>query len=318
MEDDIGQLASFLKRMEFLGLTNDLFFKAYFVKNKKLLKSLLTHFLPLPEGSPIVGIEILNPELISGERLNLHTDVGKTFVLDIRARYERKGSQRVQTETVNVEIQTTNQSHFTDRILAYSGRLYSEQLKRGEGYGRLNPVYSLVFTTKNLREFKNVDDDYRHVCNIRRTKEPQVVMSRGMCFVIVELGKFTKVMEGVESGRDGWCYMLKNSGRLGVKECETFLDKGGEMADAIKHLWDISQDEKLREAALARDKQRRDIFTQKDDARREGLEEGREEGREEERRKVAVSMLNDGFSSDVIEKHTGLAKQEVEALISKK
>ena len=43
-------------------------------------------------------------------------------------------------------------------------------------------------------------------------------------------------------------------------------------------------------------------------------EEGREEGREEERRKLALSMLKDGFNAEVVRKHTGLSQEKIEAL----
>ncbi len=302
MQKDIKALAEFLNRMTFLALTNDLSFKTYFIKNKELLKSLLKHFLPLPDNSSIVNVTPLNPELPSDEQ----RDAGKTFVLDIRAEYERKNATGgILKEIVNVEVQTTTHSHFTDRILAYSGRVYSEQLKRGDPYRKLNPVYSLVFAAENLKEFAEVKDDYRHVCNIRRTKEPQVVMSQGMCFVIVELGKFNKHLPKLESTRDEWAYMIKNSRNLKVEECRQFLEKGGEMAKALKHLWGISQDEKLREAALARDREWRDRIAEKEDAR------------EEERIEIARKALAEGTDPKFVAKITGLPLSEVKKLIEK-
>ena len=343
MKEDIQALSEFLKNMAFLRLTSDFAFKAYFVNNKNLLKSLLKHFLPLPKDASIVEIDLLNPQLIPDQSSG---KPDKTFILDLRAKFIRESSSKRETEIINIEVQTTKQAHFTDRILAYSGRLYSEQLKAGEEYKLLAPVYSLVFTTQNLPEFKDVKDDYRHVCNIRRIKEPQVIMSRGMCFIIIELGKFTKDMEKLDSMRDEWCFILKNSETLGIKECQKFLNKGGEMAKALKHLWNISQDDQLREIEWAQEKQRKDRFAEKEFARQEGLEEGHEvgrvegrevgrvegremghiegrvagrvagrvEGRKEEQKKFALSMLHDGFNTEVICKHTGLTEEEIENL----
>ena len=56
-------IKEFLKETHFLKLTNDAAFKAYFKFNKELLISLLTNFLPLPTGSIITDIEILDPEI---------------------------------------------------------------------------------------------------------------------------------------------------------------------------------------------------------------------------------------------------------------
>ena len=52
-------------KSHFLKLTNDAAFKAYFKSNEEALKSLLTHFLPLPRNSVIIGIKILDPDLPS-------------------------------------------------------------------------------------------------------------------------------------------------------------------------------------------------------------------------------------------------------------
>ena len=76
---DIKKVADFLDKTTFLNLTTDLSFKAYFVKNKELLKSLLTNFLPLPKGSSIVDIKLLNPELTPERQKNKTDASGKTF-----------------------------------------------------------------------------------------------------------------------------------------------------------------------------------------------------------------------------------------------
>ena len=102
-------------------------------------------------------------------------------------------------EIAHVEIQTTPETHFSDRLLAYSSRLYSEQLRSGETYKYLAPVYSLVFMTANLKEFESLKDEYYHVCNIRRTTKPDLILTRGMCFVIVE---FNKIQETKSREKD--------------------------------------------------------------------------------------------------------------------
>ena len=86
-----------------------------------------------------------------------------------------------QTETVNVEMQSMSDSYFIDKTLAYSCRIYSRQIKKGNPYNNLFPIYSLSFTTKNLKAFKNIKD-YYHVCNICRRGSLEVIISKGLCF----------------------------------------------------------------------------------------------------------------------------------------
>lgn len=45
-----------------------------------------------------------------------------------------------------------------------------------------------------------------------------------------------------------------------------------------------------------------------------GLEKGRSEGVAQEKREIAKSMIKEGIAKEVIEKITGLSKEEVEAL----
>ncbi len=313
-EEDLQALAEFLKNMAFVKLTDDLAFKRYFAENKGLLISLLGHFLPLPENSSVLDAKLLNPELTSERTSDMPGESGKLFILDLKVEIARETNSGVQTEMVNVEVQTTAQTHFIKRLIAYSGRLYSEQLKRGEKYEKLAPVYSLVFSTKNLEEFEEVKDRYRHVCYLMAEETPGLVLSRDLCFVIVELGKFRKDAMRPDNGRDEWSYLLKNSNRLGVEECKTFLKKGGDMADALKHLWDISQDEELRELMVERDKQRRDQLSREDYSWEKGEAKGRKEGRKEERKEIALKMLKNGLNIDIIAENTGLSKEEIEAL----
>ena len=198
--NELSSIDEFLKKSHFLKLTNDAAFKAYFKSNKQLLISLLTNFLPLPENSTIIEVQLLDSELSSLKVSADKKQSDKTFILDLLVRFKRRTlSGKQQIETVNVEMQTTSDPYFMNRTLAYSCRIYSQQIKKGNAYNKLLPVYSLSFTTKNLKEFKGIKD-YYHVCNICRRGFPEVLMSGGLCFVVIELGKFDKsVKELVDS-----------------------------------------------------------------------------------------------------------------------
>ena len=92
----------------------------------------------------IEDISILNAELPPNQASPSH----KLFVLDLRIQIRRKINGILQdTEIVNVEVQTLAHQNFTDRVLAYVSRLYADQIKEGEQFKKLLPVYSIVFTT---------------------------------------------------------------------------------------------------------------------------------------------------------------------------
>ena len=300
---DMCALSAFLKKESFLRLTNDLAFKAFLIGDESLLKSLLQSFLPLPENSFIESVVVLNPELTSQR---LASDAGKTFILDLKVKFTHQSSFGVKTETVNVEIQTSNQTHFVGRLIAYSGRIYSDQLERGEGYEKLAPVYSLVFSTKNLKELAQVKDQYFHVCSLLRENPPHMVISRALRPVLVELEKFSVNVEKLDNIRDKWCYVLKNSHKLSIEDCKELLKKGDEMKNALKNLWDLSLDPKVREEALAIDKQRRDQHDREHYARNEGVQS--------ERTEIARKLLATGADLKFVSETTGLSLEQLRKL----
>ena len=310
-QHELLNIDKFFKKARFLKLTNDAAFKAYFKSNKQLLISLLSSFLPLPKDSTIIEVESLDSELSSKRVLMDKKKTDKTFVLDLLVRFERMTSLgKKQTEMVNVEMQTTSESYFTDRILAYLCRIYFEQLRKGSRYNKLYPVYLLAFTTKNLKKFKGVKD-YYHVCNIRRTGSPEILMSDGLCFVIVELNKFAKSVKELYNTRESWCYLLKNSYNMGTLEYKSFEEKGGQMAKAVKSLWNLSREEAEREYLFAIEKQERDRINREEFVRQEANEKGIEKGQKTKEESIILNMLKKKIDISTIVECTGVSKEKI-------
>ena len=100
------------------------------------------------------------------------------------------------------------------------------------------------------------------------------------------------------------------------------------MGNAVKRLWNLSEDDYIREQMEAIEKQRRDQVARENDARAEGMEKGRvegmekgrvegmEKGRAERNKEVARQMLKEGVDISMICRYTGLTEKEVEALKS--
>ena len=317
-----------------LCLTWDIAFKTFFKGHPDLLPSLLSSFLPLSKDSKIEEVFLVDPE---SNPPSLDTPPGKTFVLDMKVKIRRKTKGiLLPPETVNVEMQTTSQKHFTDRLLAYSARLYSGQIKSGERYETLAPVYSLVFSTVNINKFKvrGLEESHYHICSMRREGTPDVVVSDGIKFVIVELAKFSKGLNELLDGRDQWCYLLKESENLDERDFGELERRGPEMGQALGYLWKLSQDEAIKEQLEAAEKQRKDRQAQLDwaieegerrgeqrgeqrgkkEGRKEGRKEGKKEGRKEERKEVALRLLRGGVDIKTIQDATELSPEELEKL----
>ena len=260
-----------------IDMTFDLAFKMFFKENKGLLISILQDFLPLPGKYKIADVTLINAEE-TPRRLE-----GKTHQLDLKVQLFKEGEESLEeTETVNVEMQTTSSPHFLKRILVYLCRIYSSQLDKGKGYKDLRSVYSLVFTTKNLSVL-NAVDEYYHVCDFRRANPPRLQISHDLQFVLVELDKFVKELSDLTNQMEAWCWFLKYSRKIKDKNIATELkEKGDSMGQAIEHLRTLSADDRLREQLEAEQKRRLDqedsLQVKYDEGRKEGRKEGQIEG----------------------------------------
>ena len=86
------------------------------------------------------------------------------------------------------------------------------------------------------------------------------------------------------------------------------------MGEAVKKLWNLSQDELVRERLEAIERQRRDRVAEIEYARDEGIEQGIEKGIEEGVKKIGLAMMRMGVELDTIISATGLSKKELEKL----
>ena len=319
-----------VKPPNIIDLKKDLAFKLYFKEDTGVLISLLEHFLPLPPGSRIVEVDVIDGESVPTDMV----PPGKTFVLDLRAKIRRKVDGRLlDAETVNVEIQSSFEEYFTDRLLAYASRIYTAQIERGDDYDKLFPVYSLAFCAANVKEFNSLPGEYYHLCSIRREDTAparQPIFSRGIRFVVVELAKFAKQTGELVDLRDAWCYLLKEAPHMSGTEFEAIGEKGEEMGNAVKRLWNLSEEDHVRIQIEAREKQLKDQRSREKYQRKQGLAEGEKKGREEGekkgreegekkgKREVALQMLGKGLDIATICECTGLTEKEVEALKPRK
>ncbi len=119
---------------------------------------------------------------------------------------------------------------------------------------------------------------------------------------------------------------LKESGRIGKRQSEALASRGEVMSKAMKGLWNLSQDEVMREMMEAEENQRRDQLTREEFAwergeqsgrkkgRQEGIEEGRKEGVEQGLATVVLRMLQNGLSPEEIKQNTGLSLAKIREL----
>ena len=142
---------------------------------------------------------------------------------------------------------------------------------------------------------------------------------KGLRIVIVELSKFKKKTPATLLDlREEWCYLLKESKKMGERESKELSAKGLEMEEAMFHLKELSREEGLRLVEEARDKAWKDQMAREDDSFNRGIEQGKvegvEKGKTEERRNLIISMLKNGMEASFISKITDFSKEEIRKL----
>ncbi|MBF0606583.1 MAG: Rpn family recombination-promoting nuclease/putative transposase [Magnetococcales bacterium] len=186
--------------MKFVDVRNDIAFKKIFgSENKKgILISFLNSVLNLTGDRAIDDITILNPWQAP--------DIPslKETILDIRAVDKRK-------ITFIVEIQIQKRQGFQKRVLYYTSKAYVDQLDKGEDYYNLKQVIFIGIVDFNIFEGSNYLT--RHL--ILNTENLRQEL-KDLEFNFIELPKFTKNENQIESVIDKWIYFIKNAASMQI------------------------------------------------------------------------------------------------------
>ncbi len=211
--------------------------------------------------------------------------------------------QNTEGEYFIVEMQKAEQDYFKDRSVYYSTFPIREQAKRGEWDYQLKGVY-----TVGILNFVFPDDEYpdncmHHEIKLMDTADKHVFYDK-LTFVYLEMPKFRKTEEELETMFDKWLFALRNLTRLMERPKalqERIFTRLFEQAEIAKlnpqELLDYEESVKVY----------RDLFNVVNTAERKG----REEGRAEEKMDIARKMKNMGMDVDLIAQATGLTAEDI-------
>ena len=179
-----------------------------------------------------------------------------------------------------VEMQNAYQTYFTDRSLFYSTFPIREQAPKGKDWDfNLNHVYTVA-----LLNFKMSDDAFdetkiRHHVQLYATATHKVFYDK-LEFIYVEIAKFDKSLNELETLYDKWLFALKNLDKLN-KRPKAFRDK---VFDRLFEAAEITKftPQELREYEASKIAYR-DIKNSIDTAERTGFSKGFDKGKEEGR-----------------------------------
>ncbi len=294
--------------MQFINPKTDFAFKKIFGSKEStdVLKSFLNAIV-YNEQPIISSLEILDPYLAPQIR-----GMKETYV-DVRA-------VLADGTTVIIEMQVLNVEGFEKRILYNAAKAYSSQLPEGENYTLLNPVIALTIT-----DFVMFDTYEQHISRYI-LKEKELFMDYPMYdveLVFVELPKFTRSLEELQTLADKWLYFLKYAKTLDAvpdsMQSVSELNKAFSTANRVNLSKDDLEDIQRREMFLhdqhnARTKaEKMGLAKGLKQGLQEGMKEGMKEGEKKAARQIASNLL-DVLDDATISAKTGLSVQEIQAL----
>jgi len=281
--------------MKFADPKNDLAFKKIFgdEKHKNILISFLNSVLDFKDGFAIVDVILANPYQIP------KIPELKETILDIKAT-NKNGN------TFIVEMQRKDLGNFAKRSLYYTSKAYIEQLPKTKNYSILKKVYFIGILNFNI--FENQSYISRHLIINQETNTQDL---KDFEFSFIELPKFNKELEELESMLDKWIYFIKNASDLTVipTQYENLEDFKEAFTIATQTTWDIKELEVYEYMSLREFDELNALLTAE--------RKGEVRGREEEKLDIAKKLL-DVLDNTTIALKIGLSEEIIEELRKEK
>ena len=291
---------------KYLDPKADLTFKKVFGENEDLVMSLLNALLPLDEGKQIEHVEYLTPEMVPENpgKKNSVVDVrcretgGRHFIVEMQMRSDLVGLLLTGRKNWNNE--------FKQRVILNASKAVIKQLKDGEDYSLLQPVYSLNLI--NDTGFQSGPDEFYHdyaIVNVAHTDR----RIEGLRFVFVELPKFKPQTIVAKKMAVLWLRFLTEINKSTAEAPAELL----EVPETNKALG-ILEKSAYTEKELYEYERYWDAVYWERGIERTGYSKGRAEGREERSVEIARNLKEKGIPMEVIADTTGLTAEEIAAL----
>jgi predicted transposase/invertase (TIGR01784 family) len=266
-------------------------------------RDLLTDFLNelIRDKGKIVDVSFLNPEQLGRNPLD------RKSVYDVYCTTDRE-------ERFIVEMQRAKQDYFKDRSVFYSTFPIQAQAPAGDWNYRLNAVYFVGILDFVFEENRDDANYYHHEVKLMDTAKKTVFYDK-LTYIYLEMPKFNKREDELETHFDKWLYVIKRLPHL--QERPVALQER-----VFRRLFDVAEIYALPpEEQVDYDqslKVMRDSYsveeTKKAEGMKIGLKKGEQTGRREQKMEIARNSLAAGLSVETVVQITGLTAKQVEAL----
>ncbi|MDX1905443.1 MAG: Rpn family recombination-promoting nuclease/putative transposase [Bacteroidia bacterium] len=186
--------------MKFADVKNDIAFRKIFgnENRKGSLISFLNAVLDFADDQRITQVAILNPYQLPKLK------GGKVTIIDVKAT-DQAGRSYI------IEMQVGDIDGFEKRVLYYSSKSYTDQIKRADFYRKLRPVIFI-----GILDFEQTQNTHYISRSQIRDIETGEQTVRDMEFTFIELPKFTLALDELDTLTEKWVYFIKNAENLEV------------------------------------------------------------------------------------------------------
>ncbi len=266
--------------------------------NKDILMDFLNELLKKDEG------KIVDLNYLPLEQLGRSIDARKA-IFDIYCE-NQKGEKFI------VELQKAPQNYFKDRSVYYSTFPIQQQAQKGLWDFKLEAVYTIGILDFVFTEDQDNQEVFHHEVKLVDQSTQKVFYDK-LTYIYLEMPKFKKTEEELETHFDKWLYVLRNLEDL-TKRPEKLQEKIFAKLFEQAELANYSEQEYTEyEHSL---KIYRDLNNVIETAESKGEKRGIAKGEIKKAKEIARSLLEEGLPIELIMKATKLSKKEIEQLKS--
>lgn len=284
--------------------------------NKDLLLDFLNELLKEEQGQ-IIDLQYLKNEHLGSTKLN------RRAVFDLYCTNENG-------EKFIVELQKSKQKFFKDRTVYYSTFPIREQAMTGTEWDfELKKIYTIAILDFVFDDDLNEPDKFRYDVKLTDIETNRIFYDKLM-FIYLEMPKFNKTENELETKFDKWLFVLKNLHKLDripdhlresifLKLFETAeiakfnIKEYNDYEDSLKYYRDLKNTIDYAKETAREEGLKEGI----EEGLKEGLKKGLEEGERKKQKEIAIKMINENISIENISKITGLTTDEIKKLKTK-
>lgn len=277
-------------KAKYINLFTDFGFKKIF--GEEASKPLLIDFLNalLPQPNKIVDLSFKNTEQLG------QTDADRKAIFDIYCENEVG-------EKFIVELQKAKQNYFKERTIYYSTFPIRDQAEKGEWNYNLKAVYCVGILDFTFDDYESEPERSEVVHTIKLKNQNGKTFYEKLTYIYLEMPNFMMVESELNSRLDQWLFFIKN--------LEDFQSIPSIFSDEIfTKAFEKAELAKFGQGDLDSYENSLKIYRDLKGVIDTAFDEGKQEGRQE----IARALKENGVSSEIIIRSTGLTEGEIDNL----